>query len=448
MQIFDFALLAVVVTTAYLGPMILFKLSEMQRTFGLMVTGCSVAALISFACRYVERQNDFTDFLGAVSIGVGFCLVVLPSFLKRMGQWTSKKNWLGLSRNLAGVRELLQPGMGAAVERELLETALAVRSGHEDEVIKYLFHERSYAEHPVVRRQIDERICLTYLYARRWSGAIGHYETHVENRPPVGMVSPQLMVELTRAYTENDDLEGAAKIMETIEKSEFFNRPMLAPLKARARLFFLSATGKTSDVKALVGEKGPLNDMPTSSKSFWTGIAEMKSGDRQAARKSIYRAVDLAKNDKRAKDFALAKLARLEEEEVTGPKVLDSYVAGMSKTLSEKVASDLKNEKKHTRVVKSMGKTRLNEVPITLLMIAINIAVALVMWINHSSLGDVGGIIAMGANFRPATLSGEWWRLLTSIFVHVGLAHLILNVYGLWISCSNRTRFRCYRQSD
>ena len=273
----------------------------------------------------------------------------------------------------------------------------------------------------------------TYLYARRWGGAIQHYETHIENRAPVGMVSPQLMVELVRAYTEEENLEGAAKTMESIEKLEIFGRPVLQPLKARARLFFLAATGKTPHVKTLVGEKGPLHDMPKASKTFWTGIAEMKSGDRQAARRSIQRAVELAKNDKRAKDFALAKLARLEEDDVSGPKVLDSYVASMSKTLSEKVSSDLKNEKKQNRVVKSMGKTKWSEVPVTLVMIGINIAVAMVMWLKYSSLGDVGGIIAMGANVRSATMTGEWWRLLTSLFVHVGLAHLILNVYGLWI---------------
>src|SRR5687768_2796661 len=28
---------------------------------------------------------------------------------------------------------------------------------------------------------------------------------------------------------------------------------------------------------------------------------------------------------------------------------------------------------------------------------------------------------------------GEWWRLLTSIFLHAGLIHLALNAYALWI---------------
>jgi membrane associated rhomboid family serine protease len=41
-------------------------------------------------------------------------------------------------------------------------------------------------------------------------------------------------------------------------------------------------------------------------------------------------------------------------------------------------------------------------------------------------------LLSCGANFKSSILNGEWWRLLTSIFLHIGLLHLVLNIYVLY----------------
>ncbi|HEX2935912.1 MAG TPA: rhomboid family intramembrane serine protease [Bacteroidales bacterium] len=40
-------------------------------------------------------------------------------------------------------------------------------------------------------------------------------------------------------------------------------------------------------------------------------------------------------------------------------------------------------------------------------------------------------LLNWGANFRPNVLHGEYWRLFTSTFLHGGLMHLLMNMYGL-----------------
>src|SRR5262245_57817063 len=42
-------------------------------------------------------------------------------------------------------------------------------------------------------------------------------------------------------------------------------------------------------------------------------------------------------------------------------------------------------------------------------------------------------LLAFGMKSNAQIDSGEYWRLITPIFIHIGLLHLMFNSYALWI---------------
>jgi rhomboid protease GluP len=72
--------------------------------------------------------------------------------------------------------------------------------------------------------------------------------------------------------------------------------------------------------------------------------------------------------------------------------------------------------------------------PVTNVLIGLNALVFLVMVLRGVSflLPSPQQAIAFGADYGPLTLNGQWWRLLTSMFVHFGIVHIGLNMWCLW----------------
>jgi rhomboid protease GluP len=69
----------------------------------------------------------------------------------------------------------------------------------------------------------------------------------------------------------------------------------------------------------------------------------------------------------------------------------------------------------------------------TPLIIGANVTVFIVMTLAGAGFLQPSNevLLAWGANFRPLTLDGQWWRLLTSCFLHIGILHLLMNMYAL-----------------
>lgn len=91
---------------------------------------------------------------------------------------------------------------------------------------------------------------------------------------------------------------------------------------------------------------------------------------------------------------------------------------------------------KPARSVASVGVGE--EPTLTYVLIGINVLVALGAFLSGASAtggGGIGGssLLQEGAVSRVAIDQGEYWRLITSGFLHTGMIHLLFNMFALYI---------------
>src|SRR5262245_55923866 len=67
----------------------------------------------------------------------------------------------------------------------------------------------------------------------------------------------------------------------------------------------------------------------------------------------------------------------------------------------------------------------------SLVVLNVVVYVAEVAW--GSSWQHLSGpVVEQGALYGPAVANGDWWRLITSAFLHASLIHLLFNMLMLW----------------
>ena len=67
----------------------------------------------------------------------------------------------------------------------------------------------------------------------------------------------------------------------------------------------------------------------------------------------------------------------------------------------------------------------------TYILMVINIIMFIILELNGGST-NLPTLIVYGAKYNPAIIDGEWWRFVSSMFLHIGYIHLFMNMLALY----------------
>ncbi len=101
--------------------------------------------------------------------------------------------------------------------------------------------------------------------------------------------------------------------------------------------------------------------------------------------------------------------------------------------LFTKITSDLNNiNKKKTLEAESLFNSK--KPIITYVLIAINILIFLLMYLFGNGSEDINTLIKFGALSKAHILiNNEYFRIITSAFLHIGLFHIMFNMWALYV---------------
>jgi len=136
----------------------------------------------------------------------------------------------------------------------------------------------------------------------------------------------------------------------------------------------------------------------------------------------------MGKNKKHIKDFMEA----FEKTRSSRPK--PEWIEAIEQLRTQTVHTVTEETKQAEEIDKVMKQSRSN-LYVTYGIIAINVVVFILMAIDGAEIFRITNVdvhTKWGSNVTALTFTGDWWRLITSTFIHFGIIHLAMNMYALY----------------
>lgn len=222
---------------------------------------------------------------------------------------------------------------------------------------------------------------------------------------------PEMAHWYLRALGETGDLNG---LVLAFEKFAGIKQQINVLVMHLCCLDVFAFSGSKAGVETMLG--GPLQTLPPATKRFWMATVDLASGNETA------RATLEADRQTATPGERVGLDRRLQHPLPNAPTTLTPKTRAIVQHLEQSV----------TQRSLQQAAVRTTATPVvTYALIAANVLAFGVETMFGGST-NMAALDRLGTLIPGAVLAGQWWRVLTSIFLHYGMLHIGMNMLGLY----------------
>ncbi len=374
-------------------------------------------------------------------LGIGACIVflLLPmSQRQRLESLVNSSQYLAASR-LAKRLRWLMPTDGMWNYHHLLRGIALAQTGQIDTAHE-IFEKYQPADAPASKLQIPSgqeqptlgaktahrsspvgvnqqteigrsATALLYRSTDRWH----EYINWVEQRLTLEQLNlgGTTLVYYLRALAETGDLHRCIVEVNKLERHRQINTQHLHLLK----MYILAYCGRVDGVAQSCERL--LSMYPTAVHQFWTSSAELAAGKVELAKRQLVKLRHLSTDSCIQQDIDWRLSQPLPDLNQLNPADWE---------IVTQIEASVREEAQYGNQIPDDART-----PATNFLIAINIIIFLTELIWQYKSGNQNlSFITWGGLFAPLVMSGQWWRIVTANFLHMGILHLVMNMFALF----------------
>lgn len=367
------------------------------------IAACAVL-LASVGCFFVARKSA-----GFVGGGAWLLLLFLPALGTRRIVELAARRRFGAAARLAKFVRIVHPDRGLGQQAEVLRALALAQTGDLAASLRLLASvARGAGDHA------RHAMAQSFRVRGDWAGLLVWFRAELS--PAVQRADLGLLPLYLRALGETGAIEEMIQEL-SARAPVLLHQPLHAPLFHACLLPVLSFSGRALPLRRLFATT--LSKLPADAKHFWIGCSQLGAGETAEA---VSRLETL-----RAKSTD----ALLRE---SASRVLASPVAAQPVVLSFSARQLLRPfEREQSTTSGPFGERRGWPTVAVAALILVNLAMFLVEVThggstNPATLHRLGQLEPWSVRYR-----GEYWRMVTALFLHYGPLHLLFNLYALWV---------------